>query len=193
MKRFVVVLIIIGLMLVGVAAAFLGVGYYLSPQSPLTKTDAIVAISGGDTAARTAEAVRLYRAGYAPLIVFSGAALDPNSPSNAKAMATAAERQGVPATDILLDESAENTRQNAANVAAILDKQSAHSILLVTSPYHQRRAYIVFRRAEGRGFSIINHSSYDRTWRRSDWWATPTSRALTISELQKVIYELTSG
>jgi uncharacterized SAM-binding protein YcdF (DUF218 family) len=194
MKRFVLVVATIFIVLGGLAAGiFFGVGYYLSPQSPLAKADAIVAISGGETDARTTEAVQLYQDGWASHIVFSGAALDPNGPSNARAMATIAEQQGVPAKAIRLDETAVNTRQNASDVAAILQNQGYHSIILVTSPYHQRRAYITFRRALGHDVPIINHSSYDQEWRRSDWWATPMSRALTYSELQKVAYELVSG
>ncbi|MBW4061109.1 YdcF family protein [Candidatus Saccharibacteria bacterium] len=194
MKRFVVIVGIALAVLVLVAvAAFFGLGFYLSPQSKVAKADAIVAISGGDTDARTAEAVALYRSGYAPKIIFSGAALDPNAPSNAKVMATAAEAQGVPSSAISLDETATNTRENAANTASVIAAQQDKSIILVTSPYHQRRAYIVFRRQLGKNFIIENHSSVDQGWRRSDWWATAESRSLTLSELQKVIYELASN
>jgi len=194
MKRFLVGVLVFVLIIGALASGFFfGVGYYLSPQSPLAKSDAIVAISGGDTTARTQEAVRLYNAGYSSNIIFSGAALDPSGPSNARAMATAAEAQGVPASAISLDEASTNTRENATNVDFILKRQNDHSIILVTSPYHQRRAYIVFHRTLGSGVTIINHSSYDQGWRRSDWWATPSSRSLTLSELQKVIFELTNG
>jgi len=175
------------------AGLFFGVGFYLSPQSPLAKADAIVAISGGETDARTQEAVTLYQAGWAPHLIFSGAAADASGPSNARAMARAAESAGVPASAIQLDEASANTEQNAANVAGIIAQSHFHSIILVTSPYHQRRAYIEFRRALGHTFPIVNHSSYDQQWRRSDWWATAESRALTASELQKVAFELVSG
>jgi uncharacterized SAM-binding protein YcdF (DUF218 family) len=194
MKRFVIgIITLFSIVAILAIAAFFGVGFYLSPQSPLVKSDVIVAISGGDTAARTKEAVRLYHEGYAPKIIFSGAALDPNGPSNAKAMASAAETQGVPPSAIALDETAVNTRQNASNVAGLITSANDHSIILVTSPYHQRRAYIVFHRVLGPNVTITNHSSYDSGWRRSHWWATPDSRALTLSEFQKTIYELVSG
>jgi uncharacterized SAM-binding protein YcdF (DUF218 family) len=194
MKRFVMVLAVIALIIAGGGFAFFfGIGYYLSPQDTLSKSDAIVAISGGDTDARTAEAVKLYQDGWAPHLIFSGAALDPNGPSNAQAMATAAEKAGVPAAAITLDEAAANTRQNASGVADIVGRQKYHSIILVTSPYHQRRASIVFHRALGPIVTITNHSSHDQTWRRSHWWASAASRSLTVSELQKVIYELMSG
>lgn len=183
------------LLSVALAAAIVGfffLGFYLSPQDKLSKSGVIVAISGGNTEARTQEAVYLYKKLWAPKIVFSGAAADPNSPSNARAMATEAERLGVPAGDIILDETSTTTRENATNVAAIAKNRGLVSVILVTSPYHQRRAYIAFRRALP-GTIIINHSSVDNSWRRSQWWATSTSRAQTFSELQKVIFELVSG
>ncbi len=194
MKRFLVGLtIFVGVLGCLAAAFFFGIGFYLSPQSPLAKTDAIVAISGGDTESRTDEAVTLYKAGWSKNVIFSGAALDPSGPSNARAMATAAEARGVPKAAILLDESSANTRQNASDVARIVGREGYHSIILVTSPYHQRRADITFQRELGPGFTILNHSSYDKQWRRSKWWATPYSRDLTMQELQKVAYELVSG
>lgn len=194
MKRFVMGLAITIFVSVALGVgAFFGVGYYLSPQSPLSKADTIVAISGGETDSRTAEAVKLYHDGWASNIIFSGAALDPNGPSNARAMARSAVAAGVPAVDIQLDEDAANTRQNAADVREIIRRQNYQSIILVTSPYHQRRAYIAFRRELGAQFFIVNHSSIDDQWRRSHWWATVYSRSITISEMQKIAYELISG
>jgi uncharacterized SAM-binding protein YcdF (DUF218 family) len=194
MKRFLVVLLVLFVVIAGLAATFFfGVGYYLSPQDPLAKSDAIVAISGGETDARTAEAIKLYQDGLAPKIIFSGAAADPNGPSNAQTMARAAIAAGIPPTAVFLDELATNTRGNAAGVAKIVANENIHSIILVTSPYHQRRASLAFRHELGQNFPIINHSSYDAQWRRSHWWATPTSRAITFDELQKVAYELASG
>ena len=182
-------------LVIGVIAAigFFSLGFYLSPQSKLSKVDVIVAVSGGDTVARTDEAVKLYRDGYSSKIIFSGAALDPNSPSNAKAMATLAKKAGVPASSIELDETAVDTRQNASDVAAIVKRDEYKSIILVTSPYHQRRVYTVFRQALGNDITILNHSSSDKLWRRSHWWATQYSRNLTTSEAQKTLYELVTG
>lgn len=189
------VVVVITLLFIAVVAVvgFFSLGFYLSPQGTLAKADTIVAISGGDTTARVAEAVKLYNDGWAKRIIFSGAALDPNSPSNAETMARAAEKLGVPSSAIELDETASNTRQNATGVATIMKRENFKSMILVTSPYHQRRADITFRRAVGPTVTIINHSSFDKAWRRSNWWATQYSRNLTLSELQKVVYELVSG
>jgi uncharacterized SAM-binding protein YcdF (DUF218 family) len=194
MKRFaLVLLVLLALAAAGAATFFFGIGYYLSPQDELVKSDAIVAVSGGETESRAQEAIAVYKAGWAPVLVFSGAAADPNGPSNAQAMATIAEREGVPRSAILMDETSTNTRENAANVKQLIDERGFKSIILVTSPYHQRRAEIAFRRMLGPTFTIINHSAVDHRWRRAHWWASGYSREITLSELQKVAYELASG
>jgi uncharacterized SAM-binding protein YcdF (DUF218 family) len=194
MRRWAAFLGVVVLLIAVLAVVGLGlVGFYLSPQSDLVKADVAVAISGGETAARTEEAVRLYKDGWANKLIFSGAALDPDSPSNARIMAMAAEKEGVPLSDIYMDETSTNTRENAANVSKIISSEGYKSMILVTSPYHQRRAYITFHRALGDGVQINNHSSYDQSWRRSAWWATSYSRSLTLSEFQKVVYELLVG
>ena len=188
--------ILSGLLVVSLLAAatvFFGLGYYLSPQDKLAKADVIVAVSGGETASRAEEAISLYRGGWAGHIIFSGAAQDKNSPSNASVMAAEAIGEGVPKSSIEIDETSVDTRQNAVNVKSIVDRDGYKSLILVTSPYHQRRADILFRRALGAGFTIINHSATDQTWSRSRWWATAASRALTWNELQKVVYELLRG
>jgi uncharacterized SAM-binding protein YcdF (DUF218 family) len=193
MRRLVITLIVLLILFAIAGGVLLGIGYYLSPQSTLRKADAIVAISGGETQERTLEAITLYQEGWAPVIIFSGAAADASGPSNARAMANQAENAGVPPTDILLDKTSDNTEQNATNVADIIHQQGYNSIILVTSPYHQRRADIVFHRALGSSFDIIDQSAVDTGWRRSDWWATAASRQLTLDELGKVIYELAHG
>ncbi len=189
MKRFLVGLIIIVVTLAGLAALlFYGLPYYLAPQDSLTKADAIVAVSGGETTSRTLGAVKLYDQGYAPVIIFSGAAQDPTSVSNAQAMKLIAVKAGVPAASIYLEEDSADTYENAQNTARIIKDRGITSIILVTSPYHQRRASIEFRRALGKDVKIINHSTSDENWRRSAWWKNTYSLNLTLSEFQKIIF-----
>lgn len=173
-------------------AGWLSLGFYLSPQSRLAKSDAIVAVSGGETNSRADEAIELYRDQWAPKIIFSGAALDPNGPSNAAAMKRRAVAAGVPAADILLDEVSTNTFENALAVREIIRAQSMKQIILVTSPYHQRRAFVTFRSKLGKGVKIINHSATDSRWRRSSWWSNDYSYRVTVAELQKTLYVIWS-
>lgn len=67
------------------------------------KVDVIVAVSGGDTEARTSEAINLYKNGWAGKLLFSGAAADKTGPSNAEVMRKMAERRGVDWGDIITE------------------------------------------------------------------------------------------
>lgn len=192
--------ILLGLFGVGIAAAvvIVGVGVYLSPdgldhcgETPSTtadcrKVDAVVAISGGDTSARTDGAIQMYKNGWADLLVFSGAAQDKTGPSNAEAMKRQALSQGVPSEDILVDETSETTKQNAANSNDIFEKNNITSVILVTSAYHQRRAGLEFGQRAGGKVRIVNHPiQSDNQW-SSWWWMTPSGWFLAISELVKI-------
>jgi uncharacterized SAM-binding protein YcdF (DUF218 family) len=152
-------------------------------------TDAIVAISGGDTGARTREAIRMYQAGWANTMIFSGAAEDKMSISNAAAMRTQALRAGVPDSAIMIDEQAYNTAGNAAGIKAITVSKKLQRILLVTSAYHEKRAIVEFQRTLGSSVAILGHPAPDdKYWPIHTWWLSPYGWYLSLSELGKLIY-----
>jgi uncharacterized SAM-binding protein YcdF (DUF218 family) len=190
--------------MIGIILTVLGIGMYLSPNDlsgcgkvpsgtpPCERADAIVAVSGGDTSARTAEAVKLYEAGWADKLIFSGAARDKSGPSNAAALSAEAEAAGVPPEDIILEEFGETTKQNAENTHDIFDLLGIEKVILVTSGYHQRRASLEFA-ALSTGATLRNHPvSEDQQW-SSWWWATPQGWYLAVSELVKIIIFYAGG
>lgn len=158
-----------------------------SSAAPCLTADAVVAVSGGDTSARTHEAIKLYKNGWAPKLIFSGAAQDKSGPSNAEAMRRIARSDGVPDTDIITEEAGATTKQNAEKTSEILDRNNISSVILVTSAYHQRRAGLEFAARAGSGITLRNHPvASDNQW-SAWWWTTPTGWFLAISELVKVI------
>jgi uncharacterized SAM-binding protein YcdF (DUF218 family) len=170
-----------------VAAFIVGVGFYLSPQGKLAKTDAIVVISGGETDLRVKEGVKLFEENWAPLIIMSGAARDAGE-SNAEAMKRLAVKYGIPSDKVLVEKEARNTFDNAKFTRDILTSNNVKSIILVTSPYHQRRAFLTFEHYLGNSVKIINHSAADSAWRKNGWWNNAWARNITLSELQKIMY-----
>jgi uncharacterized SAM-binding protein YcdF (DUF218 family)/glycosyltransferase involved in cell wall biosynthesis len=125
----------------------------LRMSSPPAHADAIVVFAGGvgengkaggGTSERLNEAVDLYRAGYAPYLVFSSGYV--YSFKEAESMRDSAVAQGVPSSAIVLEQRATNTYQNVKFVDEILRDHKSTSILLVTSPYHMRRATMVWRK-----------------------------------------------
>ena len=176
-----------------VCGAMLALGVYISPKDELEKSAVIVAVSGGDTISRTREAVDLYKAGWAPRLIFSGAAKDPDSKSNAEAMRDYAVGRGVSPDVITLEEESGNTRENATRSAALVEALEYESVILVTSPYHQRRTYIEFSSQLNDEIKIINHPATDEQWSRRAWWRSPFGWYITASEAPKVLYALTQS
>ena len=158
---------------------------FLSPKNKLEKVDAVVAISGGKTTDRANQAIKLYEDGWAEQIVFSGAALDPLSPSNAEVMRDFAKTYGIPEGVIKIEEEAKNTAENALKSDKLVEEHQFDSIILVTSPYHQRRAYMEFRDKLGPDVKIINYPVEDDNW-RTTWWFKPTGWYITVTETFKV-------
>lgn len=150
------------------------------------QADVIVAVSGGDTTARTHEAIRLYEAGWAPRLVFSGAAKDKDSPSNAAVMREIAMNRGVPDSAISIDEFGETTKGNAEETADLLRSDAISSIILVTSGYHQRRASLEFEQ-RFESADIRRHPvSQDKQW-SAWWWMTPTGWYLALGEIIRIM------
>lgn len=196
---------VIGIVIAVIAVIIISIGAYLSPDNlkhcdadpgqddKCQAADAIIAISGGDTAARTDEAINLYKHGWAPLLIFSGAAQDTSGPSNALVMRGRAIKAGVPESVIQIEEFSRNTAENAANTSTFIANRDIKRIILVTSPYHQRRASLEFSAKLGPGVTIVNHPTpHDRQW-SSTWWLTPGGWWLALGELAKIIAYFTGN
>jgi uncharacterized SAM-binding protein YcdF (DUF218 family) len=169
-----------------IVAVLVGVGHWLDLSDPLAHADAIVAISG-DTGARAESAIALWKQGYAPVLIFSGGSSDPESVASAELMKRTAVSAGVPASAIIVEGTSATTEENAQRVAELMKAAGLRSAILVTSPYHQRRAAILFEREFDRiGLSFRNHPADDPEWDATLWWTSEPSRSLTLIELAKL-------
>jgi len=181
-----------------------GVSFYLQPDDlkdcgirpsvgkNCQAVDAIVAISGGDTLSRANQAIDLYQNGWSNKIIFSGAAQDKSGPSNAAVMKAAAQKAGIPDSDIYIDEYSETTKQNAINTQSIFSKNDIKSVILVTSGYHQRRASLEFNKRTS-GVAIINHPVLvDQDW-SFWWWTNLRGWGLASTELVKIAVFYVTG
>ena len=131
--------------------------------------------------ARVAHAARLYRQGYADVIVCSGGLTGPVS--EPRAMRASLRRRGVPAAAIRVDERGASTRGSLAAAAS----HSAESWLFVSSPYHM---YRVLREARRLGMNGVPCPAPDAPIMRSGrarlrqtlrevaavWWYALTAR-----------------
>jgi len=147
------------------ASVVLALAYLIVFQSPLVwwiaqplrlaeparPADAIVVLGGGVGESgkagegyqeRVKHAVDLYRAGLSPSIIFSSGYTFIFQ--EAEMMKALAVTHGVPDEAIILDTNAANTFQNTEFVERALMQRGWRSILLVSSPYHMRRAVWTF-------------------------------------------------
>ena len=183
MKKFLITVSLIVAIVTGYAVL---VSLYLPVTDPLQKADVIIAVSGGDTQGRTKQAVSLYKEGWAPKLIFSGAAADPQSASNAKVMMSIAAARGVPTSAIILDEKSRDTKENAIRTKELLG--DAKKVILVTSDYHQRRVHKEFTKAFDSDITFINAPAKDKNWGRKSWFLTPYGWWISLTEPMKLLF-----
>ena len=137
---------------------------------------------------RVLEALRLYRAGKAPLILCSGGnnkqfISGPEGTPEALVMKALLVEWGVPPDAVLVEDRSINTRENALFSFTMLGNRRIRRILLVTSAVHMPRALGAFRKA---GFDAIPAPADFRTgWTEADVlsrWLPAASR-LSWSDL----------
>jgi uncharacterized SAM-binding protein YcdF (DUF218 family) len=90
---------------------------------------------------RVERAVELFKAGAAPLILFSGG----GNPSEARAALAYAMTLGIDEAVCLLEEQSTNTLENARHSAAMLTARGATRVVLVTDGFHLLRSVRCFR------------------------------------------------
>jgi uncharacterized SAM-binding protein YcdF (DUF218 family) len=124
---------------------------YLCLNAPIQSSTVILCL--GSHEIRVAErAAQLYLAGYGKHLVFSGGyGLGTSgrfTQPEAQVFARRAIQLGVPADQILTEETATNTGANITLGAKLLAEHGVRpdSVLLVTKPYMERRAWATFKK-----------------------------------------------
>jgi uncharacterized SAM-binding protein YcdF (DUF218 family) len=157
---------------------------------PPATVDAAVVMAGDPDYERTATAARLVREGKARLLVVTGG--EPGPGDSAGSLEAKAREWGVPAHSIRRETASHSTREAMLAVRPILAAEGVRSVALVTSPYHQRRAYHAARRAWP-GIAIRNQPADPSSFRPERWWRGSRSRRAVLGEYAKLVYYLARG
>jgi len=173
-------------------------GRFLQHEDPLEHADAIFVLAG-TRLVRPLEAVDLYKAGWAPLIVLSPGRIEPSErliqergiafPSESELLRNTLIHLGVPASAIVTsDSSVDNTASEANLLRAMVIGRHWHRVIIVTSKYHVRRAGFAFRRGlEHTGaHPIMRASRYDNS-DPANWWRNRADVRFALSEWQKLV------
>jgi len=183
----------------GAAAGLIYAGEWLSAADRPLKADAIVVL-GGDFS-RPFQAADLYHRGLAPRIYVSVPArnndyrlLDESGipyPRDEEIVRQVLVKKGVPASAIeFLGENLISTAAEAQAARAVFAKR-APRLLVVTSPYHLRRARMIFSDALPLASIRMIATSYDTF--PSSWWKDQDAARNVLLELAKITFYQLGG
>ncbi len=169
-------LCIIGLVVI--TALFIDFTYKtFSYRQNTQNADAIVVLTGGK--GRVEEGVRLFRDSRAELLVFVGV-----DPSVRKSDLYRPRRDDPSSDNVILEKSSRNTLENSIYGRDILVRSGVHSVLLITSRYHLKRASILFRNSLPTDIAIIPYP-VDSVNLKESWWSHGGSFQLLFREFYK--------
>jgi uncharacterized SAM-binding protein YcdF (DUF218 family) len=180
-------------------------GRYLQHEDPLRHGDALFVLAGSRLE-RPLEALDLYRAGYAPTIVLSPGASEPAEavalarglrfPRGVDQLRDALVSLGIPPEAIVVGSgSVDNTAAEASMLRALTITRGWHTVIVITSKYHTRRAGFAMRRGlAGTGAEVIVRASRYDPSDPARWWRQRLDvRELTAEWPKLIAYRLGLG
>ena len=99
-----------------------------------------------------------------------------------------AEYLGIPGKNILLEDKSRTTEEDAKFTKEILQKYKYKSLILVTAPYHSKRAASIFRKVMGTDVKIISAPVENSWFKFEDWWKRRRDRSMVLSEYSKFLW-----
>jgi len=173
---------------------------FLITEVPLDKADAILVLGGSATyKERTHEAARLLFEGRSQLILITNdnqrgpwSSADQRNLYYYERSFEALEKSGVPSQNIeVLATPVTSTYEEAQVVKEYAQQRGLHSILIVTSAYHSRRALWVFSRVfrdTGISIGLTSVPPGQQTPPAATWWLSARGWKLVPVEYVKMVY-----
>jgi uncharacterized SAM-binding protein YcdF (DUF218 family) len=130
---------------------------------------------------RVNHAVALYEAGTVDVLLLTGGQGQSVRQSEARAARRYALARGVPEEAILLEETSRNTVENLANAQAIAAGRGLETFLIVSTPFHMKRAVSIA--------GDLGMEAYSSPTRTTEWisWFTKT-RAFLQEVVSYTVY-----
>ncbi len=156
----------------------------------------LIFVFGGRHLERAERAAELYREGFAPRVIVTGGDRRGTGRPEAEVLKEVLVAQGVPESAILPETRSANTIENVllgrAALAAAGWLDGLGSVLLVSAPYHMRRASLAFTR-HFPGVSVRCCPDRRTDITADNWSLTAEGRQLVFRELEKVRAYLLKG
>lgn len=168
-------------------------GNLLVVRDQLEHSDLIFMLDGHYDV-RAPAAARLFKEGWAPLIVF---AREPDSDrpgvaSFSNTTASILKADGVPEDRIIevpFGDGAKSTADEARALRLYVNSHRVRRIVLLTSWYHCRRALLaVSRSLQGTEVELLMFPVREPDFNARNWWCTTKGRRLVVTEYVKNVY-----
>lgn len=164
------------------------VGDFLVITDPPAPADVVIAVSGDGTGERARAAADLLRRGYVRWVIISGSRRGFAPGGATAAMVRQALRAGVPRARLLVEDASTSTLDNARHTARLMRAHGLRRAIVVTSPYHTRRAAWTFRSVfRPQGLQVRVLAAGDSFFQVKGWWTRPQERALVVREYAKLL------
>jgi uncharacterized SAM-binding protein YcdF (DUF218 family) len=165
---------------------FVGESWVVEDQ--LEHADAILVLSDDNFFAdRATRASELFRQKLAPVIVASGRRLRPSA-GIAELMEHDLVERGVPREAVIrFPQDADNTREEAIALAALVTEHHWHGVIVATSNYHTRRARYIFRHVFPESIDVRFASARDGDFDADHWWENRKSFKVFTRELAAMV------
>jgi uncharacterized SAM-binding protein YcdF (DUF218 family) len=161
---------------------------YLYYRDELKPADVIVVIPCSETEYSVAQGAKLFKEGWArkdKIMLSGGNAIWKYTWSSL--MKEQALSLGVPEHAISLEEKSNSTKENAIFTKDIIKKHRYTSLILVTSPYHSKRANKIFRKIMGNEIKVLSAPSEEGRFQFQGWWKREKDRKAVLTEFFKVV------
>jgi uncharacterized SAM-binding protein YcdF (DUF218 family) len=157
-------------------------------EDPLEQSDAILLLSDDNFFAdRATRASELYRQKLASIVVASGRRLRPSA-GLAELMDHDLVERGVPKDRIIrFPHDADNTREEAEAIRALVLEHNWHTVIVVTSNYHTRRARYIFQHVLPPSVKVRVASARDGNFEVGRWWENRKSFKAFTHELEGML------
>jgi uncharacterized SAM-binding protein YcdF (DUF218 family) len=163
---------------------------FLIARDPPRTADAALVLAGDPDYERTKSAARLVLSGQARLLILTGG--EPGPGDSAESLRQVALGLGIPPEAIRMEQVSRSTHESMLAVRPILEEEGIRTLVVVTSPYHQRRAVWAARRTL-RGIEIVSRPADPASWRPAGWWKTRSNRRIVVGEYLKLAYYILQG
>ena len=165
---------------------FVLIFFYLLPdmasflifKTNLQHVDVII-ILGGDSE-RIPYGAKLYKSNYSDKIIISG---------DKEAGKKQAIESGITLKVVILEDKSTTTCENAKFSRSIMLQNNFTSAIVVSSPYHMRRASWLFGDVFKNDNITLLYSPVDNSWFKPEkWWTNKMEMHVVVEEYSKFIY-----